>query len=419
MTIIGIDDTDSRESGMCTTYIGLKIAQALEESNPRLTLVRLNPGVKYKTRGNASVAIHLDCNKNKAFRVASKIIGELSELSDSNTQPGLVVAHGEQHNVSEEVSRFCIDAIRTYHKLETAIGIIDEREYLSRGWNGGRGLIGALAAVGARGALDEWTYEYIAYREEMAWGTIRDVNSESVRESSREFYPYVWDSFDETQKYAVCVPRTPCPVLYGIRGETPEVVEMAANGIISEPVGDTCLFSTNQGTDSHIQHGEIGSLKEGHSYTVEGIVSRRVVTKEGGHVFFGLKNDIDEIYCAAFEPTKQFRNHVRMLEIGDRIKVCGGVTRGTLKLEKFQVQTLIKSVIENPICNICGRKMESTGRFKGYRCKECKTFEEEKRAIPLERRIQIGWYEVPPCARRHLSKPLVRGGFGAEIHPEI
>jgi tRNA(Ile2)-agmatinylcytidine synthase len=37
---------------------------------------------------------------------------------------------------------------------------------------------------------------------------------------------------------------------------------------------------------------------------------------------------------------------------------------------------------------------------------------------PVDRDLDPGWYEVPPVARRHLAKPLVRGGFDAPTHPE-
>ena len=36
----------------------------------------------------------------------------------------------------------------------------------------------------------------------------------------------------------------------------------------------------------------------------------------------------------------------------------------------------------------------------------------------FDRDLEVGWYEVPPCARRHIAKPLIRGGFDAPIHPE-
>ncbi len=62
--------------------------------------------------------------------------------------------------------------------------------------------------------------------------------------------------------------------------------------------------------------------------------------------------------------------------------------------------------------------MASAGAGQGYRCRECGTTAPDKAESPLERDLDIGWYEVPPVARRHLAKPLVRGGFDAPIHPE-
>jgi tRNA(Ile2)-agmatinylcytidine synthase len=53
--IIGLDDTDSKE-GMCTTYLAAVLIEKLAafarvEGYP--LLVRLNPNIIYKTRGNA------------------------------------------------------------------------------------------------------------------------------------------------------------------------------------------------------------------------------------------------------------------------------------------------------------------------------------------------------------------------------
>ncbi|MFC6724394.1 tRNA(Ile2) 2-agmatinylcytidine synthetase, partial [Halobium palmae] len=44
MTIIGLDDTDSRERGMCTTYLAARVAEAVVDRGGRIhdrLLVRL------------------------------------------------------------------------------------------------------------------------------------------------------------------------------------------------------------------------------------------------------------------------------------------------------------------------------------------------------------------------------------------
>jgi len=62
--------------------------------------------------------------------------------------------------------------------------------------------------------------------------------------------------------------------------------------------------------------------------------------------------------------------------------------------------------------------MSSAGRGQGYRCRDCDTDAPGKVARELDRSLELGWYEVPPSARRHVAKPLVRGGFDGPVHPE-
>jgi tRNA(Ile2)-agmatinylcytidine synthase len=56
--------------------------------------------------------------------------------------------------------------------------------------------------------------------------------------------------------------------------------------------------------------------------------------------------------------------------------------------------------------------MKSAGKNKGYKCPKCGNKigedEEVKEKRVVERNISKGFYEVPPSARRHLSKPLIR-----------
>jgi tRNA(Ile2)-agmatinylcytidine synthase len=54
--------------------------------------------------------------------------------------------------------------------------------------------------------------------------------------------------------------------------------------------------------------------------------------------------------------------------------------------------------------------MKSAGKNKGYKCMNCgfKLRYGTKDLIEVKRNIKKGFYEVPPSARRHLSKPLIR-----------
>ncbi len=418
VTIVGLDDTDSRERGMCTTYAATRVADTLRKrgaSLEGLLLVRLNPAVEHKTRGNAALAIHTDAMPEIAMEAAREIIEDLAEVTDERTSPGVVVAPGSPPSAVVEFAR---EALREIHDMATAKSLIREAGFRSAGWKGGRGKIGALAAVGAGEAFDEWTVEYIAYREPDRWGTPREVDECSVFEAADRYYPKAWDTVDEGEGEAVCVPNAPGPILYGIRGDDAHAVASVAAEIESEPVHATALFETNQGTDAHLSDGTVGDLTEKRGYRVRGRVAATPDTREGGHVFFPIESGGERLRCAAFEPTKRFRDRVRSLRPGDRVTVAGEVTNGTLKLEKFAVRELVRTESRTPTCPDCGKRMKSAGADQGYRCRDCGTQAERKESVPIDRDLDVGWYEVPPCARRHVAKPLIRGGFDAPVHPE-
>jgi tRNA(Ile2)-agmatinylcytidine synthase len=437
VTVIGVDDTDSRERGMCTTYLAARIAERVGEcvaadgrsgeraSVERLLLVRLNPAVEHKTRGNAALAVHTDADPEDAFRVAREEIAAVAETDDPRTNPGLVVAPGDPRDVSEAIAEFAREAVRDHLTVEEAEELIGTAGYRHAGWKMGRGKIGALAVTGAWQAFDgpegEWTYECISYRDPERVGTPREVDPESVFEAANAAYPEAWDTVDRQTGELVCVPHTPGPILHGIRGDDPEVVREVAEAIESEPVERRALFVTNQGTDAHLRDADrLTDVEDGRAYRVTGTVAEEPETRRGGHVFFALEGSESDasLQCAAFEPTKRFRDRVRNLRPGDRITACGEISEGTLKLEKFAVRDLNETELVTPDCPDCGRSMESAGAGQGYRCRDCKTTAEGKVEREVERDLERGWYEVPPEARRHIAKPLIRGGFDAPIHPE-
>ncbi len=51
--------------------------------------------------------------------------------------------------------------------------------------------------------------------------------------------------------------------------------------------------------------------------------------------------------------------------------------------------------------------MKSEGKGKGYQCPECKyRVKNTEKVLQLEKRkLEPGFYDVPPKARRHLSRP--------------
>ncbi|MFB6255106.1 MAG: DUF1743 domain-containing protein [Halobacteriaceae archaeon] len=420
MTVVGVDDTDSRSEGMCTTFVGTEIANEYTKYGTvsRMLLIRLNPGVEHKTRGNAAVAIHTDVSPDRAVMIANNIIDKRAVTTDTNTNPGLVVFEDEPAKVPQAVASFTRSAIRDHLSIEEVENLLDHENIRHHEWGNGRGKIGATASLGAWDAIEDWTYEYIAYRKESNWGTNREVNKRSVFQSAEDMYPDAWDTIDRGEDEMVCVPHTPGPVLFGIRGDSKHAVKTIAQNIESEPTAKTALFYTNQGTDMHIQQSSLDSVANGRAYEVSGKVTTPPQTKEGGHVFFEITDNGHSLECAAFEPTKRFRDHVRKLRPGDYITVRGEVSNNTLKLEKFAVRELQQTAKQNPQCPSCGKNMKSQGADQGFRCRECETFADQKISTELDRSLELGWYEVPPCARRHIAKPLVRGGYDEPVHIE-
>lgn len=406
---IGIDDTDSAAHGMCTTYIGALLIKRLAKVGEveEAKLVRLNPNIKYKTRGNAAVALAVRTKKvEEAKRIAKRTVEEFAVFDDANTNPGIVFYEGKP---PKEFNEF-------YHRALHSVVEIDEAEKLLEAYGAeyvkyklGRGIVGALAAIGAE--LTQATYEYIAYRTRQRWGTPRNLDVDSVLKMDALTFPLTFNNFDYRERRMLIAPHTPCPVLFGIRGVSAQVVEEAAKMVLpGEEIALSVIYKTNQGTDAHLQEvSRVAEVEPFSSVILTGEVASVPRVIPGGHVFFKLRDAYgEEITCAAYEPTKQFRNVVRALIPGDKVKVYGGVDESkTINLEKLEVLKLKRERLANPRCEKCGKRMESAGRGQGYRCRRCKTKAKEKVREKLERSIEEKLYSVPPIAMRHLAKPLV------------
>jgi len=427
---LGIDDTDSRK-GMCTTHLAGDMVEELNNHGldvigmPRL--VRLNPNIPWKTRGNGAIAIQFGKGGGRRKEIGyvngkrycysrkvsdgrmdveelagalDKLIRKRAMLDGEQTNPGLVI--------SERKTPYNL-----YRKAVRSIVTLDEVEYILKSVNAlyipyknGRGLIGASAAIAWR--PHDRTYELITYRN----GGKRWVDEESVKKMDG-MLGKTFDSYDYENKHIQIMPNSPCPVMYGVRGDDENELPVAMDIIVSGEIKRWMLFESNQGTDEHLQRRRAGEVKPYESVIVTGRVSREPVTITGGHVIFSV-SDGDELECAAYEPTKNFRHLVRNLHTGDRITLYGGVrkTPVTLNIEKMEIHSLteIRKKVENPVCKKCGKHMKSMGNGKGYRCAVCGATAGEEEAVfeKVDRKIKPGFYEVPVVARRHLSKPLKR-----------
>jgi len=419
---IGIDDTDSAKKGMCTTFIATEIVRSLRSSvdvefRDYPSLVRLNPQVPNKTRGNGALAIHLwadEADRGEILEIATDIVSEQSILGDHLTHPGIAIATGDSSPKLGSFYRRCLHRIVSKNE---AIEIARSEEIQTVELKDGLGIIGAIAALGADFSGDH-TYEIIAYRNPENRGRKRDIDEKLVLRLDREvndtFYNYDYDN----DKVCV-VPASPCPVLFGIRGETPEGVICGYHILGEGEYPPAMVYKTNQHTDAHLElPGCIRNVIARSSVIVVGDVMEKPRNIAGGHVILPIGDRSGSIDCAAYEPTKQFREVVRGLLPGDRIRAFGSVRPGepghgkTINLEKIEILSLSPH-LGNPSCPKCHTSMESMGRSAGYRCRKRSCGFRDPAAIKIEipgnRRLETGFFEPPPVAWRHLYKPILRG----------
>ncbi|VUT28234.1 MAG: tRNA(Ile2) 2-agmatinylcytidine synthetase TiaS [Candidatus Syntrophoarchaeum sp. GoM_oil] len=395
---------------MCTTYLASVLVDELEVYGNVIKppiLARLNPTVPFKTRGNGAVAIKIETDsiENIKEHVIDRV-SEMADLQDERTNPGIVFV--DEDNFRSEICAFYERAVQTLLSIDDARRVIENLGLDFYAFKNGRGLIGALAAVGAWYTLNDsnsdHTFEFIAYRRRDRWGSKRHIDEASVWDADARTYPVVWDTVDYTLGDIIFAPHSPDPVLFGIRGDSSDSIFEASGMIKSESYKRHTLFLTNQGTDVHYIKASIGEMEEYRSYILDGVVTSDPITIQGGHVFFKLDYELE---CAAFEPTKSFRDVIRSLIIGDRVRVFGGFKEGALNLEKIEILGIVSELMQNPVCS-CGKRMKSMGSGQGFRCKACGKRQIDREPVKIRRLVECGLHEVVPSARRHITKPLIR-----------
>ena len=421
---VGFDDTDSIKGG-CTTYIAALLVQELLSLGVEFidypNIIRLNPNVPWKTRGNGTLCLRFKCNENDEDKVKENIVSTVeshSDLTCKGTDPGIVFFPKEI--IPKQIRSFAVDTIAGVVSLREATKLIRKHQAEALGFNSRRGIIGAFAAIGETLQHDH-TYEVLAYRVPENCGTKRRVDIESIFSMDRLTSPLTFNNVDDEKKRVIITPRGPDPILFGVRGETASIVKKAFKLVKPlEQVERWVVFRTNQGTDMHLKR--VKSLGEAKPYNP--IIAKATVSAEPRmisvrHVIFSVKDDVAEVDCAAYEPTGALRRAARELTIGDTVEVSGGVRALssnvplTINLEKMRILNLVLRIsYHNPVCNKCGKRLESMGKGQGFRCKKCNSKYPAlgKTEVVLNRNLRSGLYIASPRSQRHLTKPFVRYG---------
>lgn len=421
---IGLDDTDSTKGG-CTTYLAAVLVEKLTQMHVQFIdypfLVRLNPNVPWKTRGNGALCLRFKYPEDREDEIKELAVclwEEQAYVNQKGTDPGIVFFSGEK--IPAELTAFSKRAETGIVTLKEAVKLIKQFGAEALGYNTCRGIIGALASIGET-LNGDYTYELIAYRTPQNWGTKRRVDEQSIFDMDKQLQPQVFNNVDLEKNRVIITPRGPDPILFGIRGESADAVKKAFSLVKpQEPVERWVIFRSNQGTDAHLTGAEsLGGLEPYHSVIVKGVVSQNPRIVPLRHVIFSIKDETAEADCAAYEPTGDLRKIARELLVGDSVEVYGALHKATkdkpltINLEKINILKIApKLEQQNPVCQKCGKRLKSMGKNQGFRCEKCgeKYGNLTKKESVLPRAVKAGLYVTSTRSQRHLTKPLRRYG---------
>jgi len=371
--LLGLDDTDSSR-GFCTTYLAYRIAADLRPDVkvlPYPRLVRLNPNIPFKTRGNAAVCLSIEArDPDRAFELVSSKVVELSDVAGGANTGMVFLEDFNLLSVFRELYQEALTGLISPHRVRRMLRANGVRT-LELG--NGMGIVGATSSLGFDERFDH-TYELISYRRAGAWGSRRIIDSSSVRKMDAATFPHTFNNYDYQKRKVLIAPHGPDPVFAGIRGDSPSTVLRALRMVeYDEELEGHMIYVSNQHTEAHLQKKL--DWKVFSSGWIEGTVVD-VEIGAGGHTYFTLQDTGGKRRVAAYEPTGDLRRTCRLLRPGDKVRAHGGVRRPSsrhpsiLNLEKLEVI-----------------RLAGTNRV-----------------------LVKGTYIASPRANRHLTKPLIRHG---------
>ncbi len=420
---IGFDDTDSRK-GMCTTFLAYKIVEYLKKEKVKFLdypyLIRFNPNVPWKTRGNGAVALKIETRKPQLVKKnIVKYIKKYSAVKDG-ANPGLVFY--EHKIIPESFAKFGKMALDRLVSRNEAKKFVQDNKLETYHLGNGQGLIGAIGAIGYD--FRDHTFELISYRDKVNLRKKREIFKDSVEKMQQLTFPRTFNSFDEAKNRILIAPHGPDPVFFGVRGEDPDAVIRGASLVKSkEKFCGYMVFRSNQGTSDHLQNEiDIQNLKPFSSGYLVGKITEKPHTILGGHVFFSVYKNGVTVKCAVYKPTKLTTIAEKLMK-GDLVKIGGGIRKSSknhkqvLNVEFLEILDLEKYIIlVNPFCTKCKKRMKSKGKNQGYQCSKCGNTRLTKVEQEIPRQIKKQFYLPVSSAHRHLTRPLQRiGKFNSKI----
>ena len=418
--LIALDDTDGNDGG-CTTHLMLHILSDLGldvKGYPRL--VRLNPNIPFKTRGNAALCVEVGISRGAKTKIgeyggkpifSSNIVDDISDydhiadaawkivlleanLKDEKTNPGMIIAR-ERPDTS-----YYFHTVRSVVLIDDALRNIRDMGMVYRSAKNGRGLIGALAALSWPAGKS--TYEMILYSFPHPKHLAKELQKK-IANLANTFHG-TFNNYDDENRHAAIFPSPRTPVLCGVRTTDPVgILDFPTQVASGFPVRFTgyLLYQTNQATDDHYQES-FESFEDLSSYAFNAIVTSLPEVIKGGHWFLSFFYKGKEYKAAIFEPSKSMRLIVKDIQVGDYVKLFGSFIEGKINIEKVSIIERSRVFIRsNPTCPECGSRMQNAGR-NSFRCPACPYHSTFPAYTEIKRSLGRNIYEAPVAGRRHL-----------------
>ncbi|AFZ70330.1 putative DNA-binding protein containing a Zn-ribbon domain [Caldisphaera lagunensis DSM 15908] len=410
---ISFDDIDSQYGGCTTHFTGIffnEIKNKVKLIDYPL-LIRLNPGIPWKTRGNASTALRFIYDDPKEiFEIAKNLVDEYTNPRPPlpNKKPGIVMIQGKPWE-NEKFKTFYKKTLSDFVLLDDAIKLLnDESNKENVFYYGGKGLIGATAAQGALGLYEPYTYELIFYRLPENWDKERCVDDNTVLKVDKSLPSCTINNYDYIKEKSSVKPNGPDPILAGFRGTCEKLLWNYEKSLCEKP-HFSLLYRSNQHTSFEL-------FKDFYPYPyrnveIEGtVLNTKILPK--GHVIITLRTKYGDFDISFYKDTGPLNKAAKLLEKGDVIKVQGSVrpysfNNTTISAYSMEVISINYTSIKlSPRCVVCGSRMKSLGKGKGFRCEKCgfETKNVEKIEIIKDRKLLPGIYLPETGELMHLQK---------------
>ena len=195
---IGFDDTDSPK-GMCTTYLAYKMVNLLKKQKVSFLdfpyLIRFNPNIPWKTRGNGAVGLTISTNDPQKIKQLIKNLIQRYSDTKNGANPGLVFL--EKEKIPDEFKEFSSKALWKLIRRDDAKKFISKYNLDSFYLGNGQGLVGSIGAIGYK--FFDQTFELLSYRNESKFGTKRKIDQKEVKTMQEKTFPETFNNYDDSR----------------------------------------------------------------------------------------------------------------------------------------------------------------------------------------------------------------------------